>query len=124
MDYVIGLFEKTFDFYFISLIILGNTFVFDLGLYPKSIIEKSKGKVYLAAFNSLVFGVAYYYINIVTNSVVDLKTMVNSYFLATSLWEFGIKEVISYLKQNLASIVINKIKSNTSGDSNPPAQGQ
>lgn len=50
--------------------------------------------------------------------------MVNSYFLATSLWEFGIKEVISYLKQNLASIVINKIKNNTSGDSNPPVQGQ
>lgn len=124
MEYVISLFEKTFDFYFICLIILGNAFVFDLHLYPESLLEKSKGKVYLAAFNSLIFGIGYYYINILSNSVVDLKTMVNSYFLATSLWEFGIKEVIVYLKQNLASILINKLKnSEPKSNSNSDSQG-
>ena len=120
MDYLIGLFEKTFDFSFITLIILGNTFVFDLGIYPKTIIDKAKGKVYLSAFNSLVFGVIYYYLNSFSNVQVELKSMLNSYFLATSLWEFGVKDVIVYIKQNLASILINKIKGTGSSENQTP----
>jgi hypothetical protein len=50
--------------------------------------------------------------------------MLNSYFLATSLWEFGIKDVIVYVKQNLASILINKIKGTGSSDSQTPNNGQ
>ena len=116
MDFLIGLFEKTFDFYFICLIIFGNNFLWGLGIYCK-LAEKIK-KVYLTAFNSILLGVLYYFaIKYLGNDDLEVKSLLNSYFLSTSLYELGLRDVIDYLKENGSKILINKIK-NSTGDTN------
>lgn len=117
MDFLIGLFEKTFDLYFICLIIFGNDFIWSLGLYSK-IIEKIK-KVYLTAFNSILLGILYYYsIKYLGNNDLEVKSLLNSYFLSTSLYELGIRDIIDYLKNNGAKIIIDKIKGNSGNAQN------
>lgn len=123
MDYLIGLFEKSFDVYFICLIILGNNFLCDLEFYSK-LMDKIK-KVYVTAFNSILLGVLYYFlIKYVGNNDLEVKALLNSYFLSTSLYELGIRDVIIYLKNNASRIMINKLKASVGdtndGNSNPP----
>ena len=110
MDYVIEVLEKSFDYYFISMIILGNTFLWHLNFYPEKLLAQKKSKVYLTALHSLLFGFIYHYLNAKGNEENDLKIMLNSYLLATSLYEFGLKEVIEYLKGNTARLIIKKIE--------------
>ena len=116
MDFLIELFEKSFDVYFICLIIFGNNFLWGLGIYSK-LIEKVK-KVYLTALNSILLGILYYFaIKYLGNNDLEIKSLLNSYFLSTSLYELGLRDVIDYLKENGSKILINKIKSST-GDTN------
>jgi hypothetical protein len=118
MDYLISLFEKSFDVYFICLIIFGNNFLWNLGIYSK-LIEKVR-KVYLTALNSILLGILYYYaIKYVGNDDLEVKALLNSYFLSTSLYELGLRDVIDYLKNNGANIIINKLKS-SAGDNGTP----
>jgi hypothetical protein len=120
MDFLTGLFEKSFDVYFICLIIFGNNFLWGLGIYSK-LIEKVK-KVYLTAINSILLGVLYYLvIKYLGNDDLEIKSLLNSYFLSTSIYELGTRDAIDYLKENGSKILINKIKSSTgdnSGNSN------
>lgn len=118
MDYIIEVLEKSFDYYFISMIILGNTFLWHLNFYPEKLLAKKKSKVYLTALHSLFFGFIYHYLNTKGNVENDLKIMLNSYLLATSLYELGLKEVIEYLKGNTARLIIRKIESKSNEDSN------
>lgn len=116
MDYIIGLFEKSFDMYFICLIILGNNFLCNLEFYSK-LMEKVK-KVYVTALNSILLGVLYYFlIKYAGNNDLEVKALLNSYFLSTSLYELGIRDVIEYLKNNASRIMINKLKTSV-GDTN------
>lgn len=116
MDYVIEVLEKSFDYYFISMIILGNTFLWHLNFYPEKLLARKKSKVYLTALHSLFFGFIYHYLNTKGNEENDLKIMLNSYLLATSLYEFGLKEVIEYLKSNTARLIIKKIEHKSDED--------
>ena len=117
MDYIIELFEKSFDIYFICLIIFGNNFLWDLNFYSNYLLQKVK-KVYLTAFHSILLGVLYYLsIKFFGNNDLEVRALLNSYFLSTSLYELGIRDVIEYLKVNASKIMINKIK-NAAGDSN------
>jgi hypothetical protein len=110
MDYAIEVLEKSFDYYFISMIVLGNAFVWHLGFYPQWLLNKKKSKVYLTALHSLVFGFIYHYLTVKSGAEADLKIMLNSFLLATSLYEFGLKEVIEWLKSNGSKLVIKKIQ--------------
>ena len=122
MDYILGLFEKSFDIYFICLIILGNNFLWDLNFYSNYLLEKVK-KVYLTAFHSILLGVLYYLIiKYFGNNDLEVKALLNSYFLSTSLYELGLRDVIDYLKANASKIMIKKIQ-NAAGDDNNATQG-
>jgi hypothetical protein len=110
MDYAIEVLEKSFDYYFISMIVLGNAFVWHLGFYPEWLLNKKKSKVYLTALHSLIFGFIYHYLTLKSGAEADLKIMLNSFLLATSLYEFGLKEVIEWLKNNGSKLVIKKIQ--------------
>jgi hypothetical protein len=125
MDYIIELFEKSFDIYFICLIIFGNNFLWDLNFYSNYLLQKIK-KVYLTALHSVLLGVLYYLsIKFFGNNDLEVRALLNSYFLSTSLYELGIRDVIEYLKANASKIMINKIK-NATGDtdgSNKTSQG-
>jgi len=122
MDYLIGLFEKSFDMYFICLIIFGNNFLWSLGIYNK-LIEKVK-KVYLTAINSILLGVLYYYmIKYFGNNDLEVRSLLNSYFLSTSLYELGVRDIIEYLKNNGSKIIINKLKV-SAGDNGASQESQ
>ena len=80
MDYITGLFERSFDIYFICLIILGNNFLWDLNFYSNYLLEKVK-KVYLTAIHSILLGVLYYFaIKYVGNNDLEIKSLIFSYF--------------------------------------------
>jgi hypothetical protein len=113
MDYIVEILEKSFDYYIILMIILGNTFVWHLKFYPEWIINKKKSKAYLTALHSLIFGFIHYKLNIISGIEIDLKVMFNSFLLAISLYEFGLKEIIEWLRNNISKIVIKKIKKQT-----------
>ena len=115
MDYLISLFEKSFDIYFICLIIFGNNFLWDLNFYSNYLLQKVK-KVYLTALHSIFLGVLYYLIiKYFGNDDLEVRSLLNSYFLSTSLYELGIRDIIEYLKINGSKIIINKLK-NGSGE--------
>ena len=117
MDYITGLFERSFDIYFICLIILGNNFLWDLNFYSNYLLEKVI-KVYLTAIHSILLGVLYYFaIKYVGNNDLEIRSLINSYFLSTSLYELGLRDVIDYLKANASKIMIKKIQ-NAAGESN------
>ena len=117
MDYITGLFERSFDIYFICLIILGNNFLWDLNFYSNYLLEKVK-KVYLTAIHSILLGVLYYFaIKYVGNNDLEIRSLINSYFLSTSLYELGLRDVIDYLKANASKIMIKKIQ-NAAGENN------
>jgi hypothetical protein len=117
MDYITSLFERSFDIYFICLIILGNNFLWDLNFYSNYLLERIK-KVYLTALHSVLLGVFYYFVvKYFGSNDLEVKALINSYFLSTSLYELGLKDVIDYLKANASRIMINKIKTAT-GDNN------
>ena len=117
MDYITGLFERSFDIYFICLIILGNNFLWDLNFYSNYLLEKVK-KVYLTAIHSILLGVLYYFaIKYIGNNDLEIRSLINSYFLSTSLYELGLRDVIDYLKANASKIMIKKIQ-NAAGESN------
>ena len=117
MDYITSLFERSFDIYFICLIILVNNFLWDLNFYSNYLLERIK-KVYLTALHSVLLGVFYYFVvKYFGSNDLEVKALINSYFLSTSLYELGLKDVIDYLKANASRIMINKIKTAT-GDNN------
>jgi hypothetical protein len=123
MDYILGLFEKSFDIYFICLIILGNNFLWDLNFYSNYLLEKIK-KVYLTALHSILLGVLYYLIiKYFGNNDLEVKALLNSYFLSTSLYELGLRDVIDYLKANASKIMIKKIQNAAGDDNNNATQG-
>ena len=122
MEYLISLFEKSFDMYFICLIIFGNNFLWGLGIYNK-LIEKVK-KVYLTAINSILLGLLYYYmIKYFGNNDLEVRSLLNSYFLSTSLYELGVRDIIEYLKNNGSKIIINKLKA-SAGDNGTSQESQ
>lgn len=124
MDYITGLFERSFDIYFICLIILGNNFLWDLNFYSHYLLEKVK-KVYLTAIHSILLGVLYYLAVIyLGNGDLEVRALINSYFLSTSLYELGLRDVIEYLKANASRIMIKKIKTAAGDDSENNSKSQ
>ena len=124
MDYITGLFERSFDIYFICLIILGNNFLWDLNFYSNYLLEKVK-KVYLTAIHSILLGALYYFaVTYFGNGNLEVRALINSYFLSTSLYELGLRDVIEYLKANASRIMIKKIKTAAGDDSENNSKSQ
>ena len=118
MDYLTILFEKNFDTYYIFLVLIGNNFLWNLGFYSNYLLQKVK-KVYLTALHSIILGLLYYFAIIqFGDGIVEPKSLLNSYFLATSIYELGLKDVLEYLKLNGSKMIIDKLKG--SSDSTPP----
>ena len=113
MEYLVELFEKNFDTYYIFLVLIGNNFIWDLGFYNNYLLQKVK-KVYLTAIHSIILGCLYYFVIMqFGNGVVEPKSLLNSYFLSTSMYELGLKDVLEYLKQNGSKMIIDKLKGNS-----------
>jgi hypothetical protein len=81
--------------------------VWHLKFYPEWIINKKKSKAYLTALHSLIFGFIYYKLNVISGTETDLKIMFNSFLLAISLYEFGLKEIIEWLRNDLRKLYIS-----------------
>lgn len=116
MDTLLSVFEKNFDSYYVFLVLIGNNFLWELNFYSEYLLQKVK-KVYLTALHSLLLGLLYYYVSNLSGAEIEVKALLNSYFLATSVYELGLKDVLSYLKQNGAKLLINKIKSHNDNGS-------
>ena len=124
MDYITSLFERSFDIYFICLIILGNNFLWDLNFYSNYLLEKIK-KVYLTAIHSILLGALYYFaVTYFGNGNLEVRALINSYFLSTSLYELGLRDVIEYLKANASRLMIKKIKTVAGDDSESNSKSQ
>lgn len=123
MDTLLEIFEKNFDSYYVFLVLIGNNFLWELNFYSEYLLQKVR-KVYLTALHSLLLGLLYYYVSVLAGQDVHAKALLNSYFLATSVYELGLKDVLSYLKQNGANLLISKFK-NSESNSNvtTPPQG-
>jgi hypothetical protein len=96
------------------MILLGNYFIFNLINYPEFIIQIKRSKVYLTIFHSVVIGVIYYLLD----QSINIKILINSFLLSTSIYEMGLKEILDYVKQNGSTIVLNKLKSKVESDTN------
>ena len=114
MEDFINFLSNNFDWYFIIMILLGNYFIFNLISYPEIITNIKRSKVYLTIFHSVIIGIFYYYID----KTVNIKILINSFLLSTSIYEMGLKEILDYVKQNGSSIVLNKLKSKVESDTN------
>lgn len=122
MDTLLAVFEKNFDSYYVFLVLIGNNFLWELNFYSEYLLQKVR-KVYLTALHSLLLGVLYYYVSTAAGQDVHAKLLLNSYFLATSVYELGLKDVLSYLKANGANLLISKFKSSSSPSEPTPPQG-
>jgi hypothetical protein len=117
MEWIESLISNNFDFSFIILIILGNFYIYNLSFYPKSLLAWKKSKTFLTALHSLLLGVIYYFIlNYFANETLNFKVLLNSFFLSTSLYEFGVKDALEYLKDNGSGLLLKTIKKRVEDD--------
>jgi len=112
MEDISNFLSSNFDWYFVIMILLGNYFIFNLISYPEIITNIKRSKVYLTLFHSVIIGVIYFYID----KTINLKILINSFLLSTSIYEMGLKEILDYVKQNGSSIVLSKLKSKVESD--------
>lgn len=111
MEWIESIISNNFDFSFILLIILGNFYIYNLSFYPKSLLEWKKSKTFLTALHSLLLGIFYYFIlDYFMSETPNVKVLLNSFFLSTSLYEFGMKDALEYLKENGSSFLLKSIK--------------
>jgi hypothetical protein len=109
MDWLTEIFNKNFDMYFMILVILGNNIIFSS--LPESILNFYKSKTYLTVINSILMGVGYFYIDKyfrVEVEPLNMKVLINSFLLSTTLYEMGLKEVITYIKDNGKNFLLKK----------------
>lgn len=111
MEWIESLITSNFDWSFIILILLGNFYIYDLSFYPQKLLAWKKSKTFLTAVHSLLLGILYYYMLTILNSEVPpIKILLNSFLLSTSLYEFGIKDVLLYLKEHGSSFLLGALK--------------
>jgi len=107
MDFFTEIFNKNFDTYFIVLIILGNNII--LSNLPDKVLNFYKSKTYLTIFNSLLMGIGYYYLDQYFEAEpTNMKILINSFLLSTTLYEMGLKELINFIKDNGKNFLIKK----------------
>lgn len=107
MDFLTEIFNKNFDTYFIVLIILGNNII--LSNLPDKVLNFHKSKTYLTVVNSILMGVGYYYLDqYFETEPTNMKILINSFLLSTSLYEMGLKELINFIKDNGKNFLIKK----------------
>ena len=109
MDFLMEIFNKNFDTYFIVLVILGNNIIFDL--LPQKLLDFRKSKTYLTIIISILMGAIYFYLDKyfrVEEESVNPKVLLNSFLLSTTLYEMGLKEVISFIKNNGKDFLLKK----------------
>ena len=99
--------EKWFDWYYIILVILGNWYVF------KNFGFKVH-KRYVTLILSAVFGAlyVYFYEYIIADATVtkaDIRVIINSYLLSTSIYELGGKDLFKYLEEKAPGMAKNLI---------------
>lgn len=117
MEWLDNLITNNFDVSFIPLVIIGNFLIYNSGLYPQKLLSFSKSKVILTFINSLILGVGYWFLtsNVGTNPP-EIRTLLNSFLLSTSLYEFGIKESLQFLKENGSGFLVQKLKQRIEND--------
>ena len=107
MDFLTEIFNKNFDTYFIVLIILGNNII--LSNLPDKVLNFHKSKTYLTVVNSILMGIGYYYLDqYFETEPTNMKILINSFLLSTSLYEMGLKELINFIKDNGKNFLIKK----------------
>ena len=107
MDFLTEIFNKNFDTYFIVLIILGNNII--LSSLPDKVLNFHKSKTYLTVINSILMGVGYYYLDQYFEAEpTNMKILINSFLLSTTLYEMGLKELINFIKDNGKKFLIKK----------------
>lgn len=109
MDWLTEIFNKNFDMYFMILVILGNNIIFSA--LPETILNFYKSKTYLTVINSVLMGIGYFYLDKyfrVEAEPLNMKVLVNSFLLSTTLYEMGLKEVITYIKDNGKNFLLKK----------------
>lgn len=109
MDWLTEIFNKNFDMYFMILVILGNNIIFSA--LPENILNFYKSKTYLTVINSVLMGIGYFYLDKyfrVEAEPLNMKVLVNSFLLSTTLYEMGLKEVITYIKDNGKNFLLKK----------------
>ena len=126
MDWLTEIFNKNFDMYFMILVILGNNII--LNHLPESVLNFYKSKTYLTAINSILMGVGYFYLDKyfrVEAEPLNMKVLVNSFLLSTTLYEMGLKEVIAYIKDNGKNFLLKKAaeKLEVAPKQEPPQNG-
>lgn len=110
MDWLTEIFNKNFDMYFMILVILGNNIIFSA--LPENILNFYKSKTYLTVINSVLMGIGYFYLDKyfrVEAEPLNMKVLVNSFLLSTTLYEMGLKEVITYIKDNGKNFLLKKV---------------
>lgn len=114
MEDILNFLSNNFDWYFILMILLGNFFIFNLITYPEFITKIKKSKVYLTVIHSILIGIVYYLLD----KSINIKILINSFLLATSIYEMGLKDILDYVKENGSNIVLSKIKQKVESDTN------
>jgi hypothetical protein len=126
MDWLTEIFNKNFDMYFMILVILGNNII--LNHLPERVLNFYKSKTYLTAINSILMGVGYFYLDKyfrIEAEPLNMKVLVNSFLLSTTLYEMGLKEVITYIKDNGKNFLLKKAaeKLEVAPKQEPPQNG-
>jgi hypothetical protein len=118
MEWLENLISNNFDVSFIPLVIIGNFLIYNSGLYPQKLLSFSKSKVILTFVNSLVLGIGYWFLTSnIGSTPPEIRTLLNSFLLSTTLYEFGIKESLQFLKENGSSFLVKKLKERIENDS-------
>lgn len=126
MDWLTEVFNKNFDMYFMILVILGNNIIFSV--LPETVLNFYKSKTYLTVINSILLGVVYFYLDKyfrIEEEALNMKVLVNSFLLSTTLYEMGLKEVITFIKDNGKNFILKKAaeKLEVAPKQEPPQNG-
>jgi len=103
--------ETNFDIVFMIMILLGNFTLFNIVPYGK-LLKMKKMKMLLTFIQSSLIGVGYFYLSRYEggDDISSIRVLINSFLLASLVYEFGLKEVFEYLKTKGGSILVSIFK--------------
>jgi len=110
MEWLESLINNNFDISFVILIILGNFWILNLDFYPQAIKDFKNSKTFLTGFHSLLLGFLYWWILSFTGTTGDPRVLLNSFLLSTSLYEFGMKSALLYIKEHGGTFLLDALK--------------
>ena len=103
-------FLDNFDWIYVVMVLLGNALLFDIIPYGK-LLKYKKAKLILTLIQSFGIGVGYYYLNKMEVEPTSIKVLINSFLLASLVYEYGVKDLISFLKEKGSALLLKLFKS-------------